>query len=882
MILAQVSSFPLPKTDRVGEDRQYIVDSLTKLYSAEELSVLIGEKNHGFNSCIHDALISAEGKKTQDNSTAVRWQIIALDFDGSEETNISPSEVVNRLKDVIGLPNLVYLTKRNDPHRKGMHDALRFRVVYYLEEALTLESDKDKLYRRSIFHFLYSKFPDLVRDKDKVIDIGTIDENRYFYGGNTIIYSNNISFVSLDILESFIDTKDIINYSEKPFSKNLKKRVKDRETVFSNNIYIEDTIKPSLPRWTDADWEEARSFCPTLKAFLLIEKKIYHNELFLLYHFMSTISGGTKKWRESIRNNPDINDIEKDRIIHRWVSEKRKNGRVFNEPPLRSLYPDAPSHYPKYLSHINKKNNNYKTKFLGEKQLNPQLKRIGQIENMFELHYINFFKEGGKNLFKAPTATGKSTELLHFLIDNKEYRKGTVIAYPRHNLLNEKAEEFRKAGITFNILNEKPTFSCSKFNKDIEKYYANGFGIKVRKVLKGLKEGNKAILRNYNITLDDICLISNYFENVRNALTSDDLLLVTHDSALMIEFPNHSRLIFDEDPMDRIQKLYEVTLDSLKAFTASSERLKIYSEAIIKKVNNYQPTENQIAKIKNPISFDYKDEYYISELSLNHLGRLLKSNEIYIEYKDDRPFKLVTVELRIPNFEDILILSATPDLRLKIIFEDLDMIDFGEVELTGKLYQLPNKSFSKTTLEYPNTTKILDEISKIIGDTKVIGVESEALRTHLRLDGNFQNTSGTNSFVNDNLLIISSNFIDDYNVPIWADSLGMLFSSTNCDNRLVVRNNHEFMIRTYTDEILQEIHLSWLENVQEQAIGRARLASNKNIVIILSRVISPHPQTKFYYDYKTEQIPKLIFDIINSNVSGSVSHDFSNHSNYSL
>jgi hypothetical protein len=501
---------------------------------------------------------------------------------------------------------------------------------------------------------------------------------------------------------------------------------------------------------------------------------------------------------------------------------------------------------------------------------------------MFELHYINFFKEGGKNLFKAPTATGKSTELLHFLIDNKEYRKGTVIAYPRHNLLNEKAEEFRKAGITFNILNEKPTFSCSKFNKDIEKYYANGFGIKVRKVLKGLKEGNKAILRNYNITLDDICLISNYFENVRNALTSDDLLLVTHDSALMIEFPNHSRLIFDEDPMDRIQKLYEVTLDSLKAFTASSERLKIYSEAIIKKVNNYQPTENQIAKIKNPISFDYKDEYYISELSLNHLGRLLKSNEIYIEYKDDRPFKLVTVELRIPNFEDILILSATPDLRLKIIFEDLDMIDFGEVELTGKLYQLPNKSFSKTTLEYPNTTKILDEISKIIGDTKVIGVESEALRTHLRLDGNFQNTSGTNSFVNDNLLIISSNFIDDYNVPIWADSLGMLFSSTNCDNRLVVRNNHEFMIRTYTDEILQEIHLSWLENVQEQAIGRARLASNKNIVIILSRVISPHPQTKFYYDYKTEQIPKLIFDIINSNVSGSVSHDFSNHSNYSL
>jgi hypothetical protein len=90
------------------------------------------------------------------------------------------------------------------------------------------------------------------------------------------------------------------------------------------------------------------------------------------------------------------------------------------------------------------------------------------------------------------------------------------------------------------------------------------------------------------------------------------------------------------------------------------------------------------------------------------------------------------------------------------------------------------------------------------------------------------------------------------------------------------------MIRTYTDEFLQEIQLSWLENVQEQAIGRARLASNKNIVIILSRVISPHPQTKLIYDYKTEQIPKLIFDIINSNVSGSVSHDFSNHSNYSF
>lgn len=860
MILAQVTSFPLPKTIRVGEDRQYVVDSLPKIYSADELSVLIGEKNHGFNSCIHEAIINNEGKKIQDNSTAVRWQIIALDFDGSEETNISPSEVVNRLKDVIGLPNLVYLTKRNDPHRKEMHDALRFRVIYYLEKPLSLESDKDKIFRRSIFQLLYSKFPDLV--KNGVIDTGTIDENRYFYGGNTIIYSNNNSFVSLDILESFIDTKDIINYAEKAFGKNLKKRVKDRETVSSNKIYKEETKKASLPRWTAADWEEAMSFCPILKAFLLVEKKIYHNDLYHLYLFMSTISGGTKKWKNGLIINPEINDIEKDRLIHRWAEEHKKGGRVFNEPPLKTLYPDVPSHYPKYLSHIKKNHINIKTKFLGEKQLNPQLKRITQIENKFELEYINFFKEGGKNLFKAPTATGKSTELLHFLIDNKEFRKGTVIAYPRHNLLNEKAEEFQLAGIKFNILTQRPTFSCSKLNEDIKKYYENGFGNKVRKILQGLEEGNEGIHSKYSISQNDKYLISNYFENFRNALNSDDLLLVTHDSALMNDFPNHSRLIFDEDPMDKIQKLYEVTLDSLKAFTASSERLKSYSETIIEKVSNYEPTENQLAKIKNPISFDYKDEYYISELSLNHLGRLLKSDEIYIVYKEDIPFKLVVVELRFPNFEDILILSATPDMRLKIIFEDLDIIDFGEVELTGKLYQLPNKSFSKMTLEYPNTTKILDEISKNIGDTKVIGVESEALRTHLRLDGNFQNTSGTNSFVNNNLIIICTNYIGEYIVPIWADSLGLLFSSTNYDNRLVVRNNHEFMIRTYADEILQEIHLSWLENVQAQAIGRARLASNKNIVIILSRVISPHPQTKFYYDYKTEDIPKIIFDII--------------------
>lgn len=875
MIVAQVTSFPLPKTDYAGTDRQHVVDSLPKVYSADEVSILIGEKNHGFNSCIHEALISAEGKKIQDNLTAVSWQIIALDFDGTLETNISPSEVVDRLRDVVGVPNLIYCTKRNPSHRTKMGDALRFRVVYYLEEALSLASDKDKLYRRATYQFLYSKFSELV--EGTVIDIGTIDENRYFYGGSTIIYSNNISFVSLDILESFIVTKDIINYSEKPFSKNLKKRVKDRETVFSNNIYIEETIKASLPRWTVADWEEAISFCPILKAFLLIEKKIYHNELFVLYHFMSTISGGTKKWRESIRNNSDINDIEKDRLIHRWVLEKRETGRVFNEPPLKTLYPDAPSHHPKYLSHIKKNNKNYKTKFLGEKQLNQQLKRIAQIENMFEFHYINFFKEGGKNLFKAPTGTGKSIELLHFLIDNKDFRKGTVIAYPRHNLLNEKAEEFRKAGITFNILKEKPTFSCSKLNKDIEKYYANGFGNKVRKILKGLVEGNEAILRNYNITLDDKYLISNYFENSKNAKASDDLLLVTHDAALLNEFPNHSRLIFDEDPIGKIQVINEVTIGGLVSFSASSERLRKYSTSIIEKVNKFQPVENQLAKIKNPISFDYKDEYYISELPLNHVGKLLKSDEIYIVYKDDKPYKLITVELRIPIFDDILILSATPDLRLKKIFEDLDIFDFGEVELTGKLYQLPNKSFSKMTLEYANNTKILDEISKIKGDIKVIGVESEALKTHLRLDGNFQNTSGTNTFANDNLLIISSNFIDDYNVPIWADSLGMLFSSTNCDNRLVVRNNHEFMIRTYIDEILQEMHLSWLENVQEQSVGRARLASKKNIVIILSRVISSHPQTKFIYDYNPEQIPKLIIDIINSNVSGSVSHDSSNH-----
>ena len=119
MILAQVTSFPLPKTKYVGNDRQFIVDSLPKLYSADELSVLIGDKNHGFNSCIHEALISTDGKKIQDNSTAVSWQIIALDFDGKEETNIPPREVVERLRDVLGFPNLIYCTKRNPSHRTG-------------------------------------------------------------------------------------------------------------------------------------------------------------------------------------------------------------------------------------------------------------------------------------------------------------------------------------------------------------------------------------------------------------------------------------------------------------------------------------------------------------------------------------------------------------------------------------------------------------------------------------------------------------------------------------------------------------------------------------------------------------------------------------------
>jgi hypothetical protein len=817
----------------------------------QEFGEYIGRQNYSFNACIHRPEIKQDGRLVQNSSTAISWQILALDFD-SEEKVIHPDKVLEILAKNIGLPNLIYTTRRNDEQKNTLYNAIRFRVIYILPEPIQLNDYE--LAKRTHFYKMFSHF-------FESLDTVVFDTNRYFFGGKCVLYENYENFISYDVLDSLSEILPIVNFGNKAYSSKLKKisLAKEKEGFFviSNRYNIENTKKTHYPiRMEREDWELAMEHCPLLIKFFNANEKIYHNELFLLYLLLDRFSGGIKIWNKLIEINPYINHIEKSRTINDWIKKEKKLGRLFHEPPLQLLYPNAPTSHPQYITSLFKNSKNRKPRKVDSKKIITKDISIIRRDLVSEIEY--FLRVGGVKLLKSPTGTGKTETKLDLLIKNEDYRKNLILAYPRHDLIIEKEKKLIEHHIPYVRVLPLPNFLSPKLNMEKEKHFNRGFKKKFRKILMEIYKDNSDVITKYEVEKEDYDAIYAYVESLEKAKCFEGLILTTHHSTFFHDFPNHNRIIYDENPLDSMLQIYSVSFSEFVSAILMIPEFFNNLKKLQEDIQKLQDSENHLKWVLNPFDTEDFDDRILEDIDIKDIGHILTASKFYVVHRDGKPEKLICSKLHSPKvFKDILIMSATAnELKLKKVFEDLVVIDLGEVKLVGKAIQFINKSYSKLTLNYEENLETFKKISGFSGDTAVIAINSSKLKKIFKIDGNYQNNSGSNAYIGKDILIIGTPFLEDFVVPIWADTLGIDFTTTEMNHYTVVRHGYEFTIFTYADLVLREIQFKWMESLIIQAVGRARLVNENRKVAIFCKL--PYHLAEIILDYKEKDIPEFL------------------------
>ena len=844
---------PNPAISVVPENRKDVISADHKNYTFAEFAELVGKNNHAYNSCNHNPFIE-NGMIVQKNSTAVSYQILSLDFDG--KSVLTPNEVIDLLKSWVGYPNLIYLTKRNPPEHCEMHNAERFRVVFFLDNEIIL-NERTLSERTRILHYFKSLFPSL--------DSSVFDPNRFFFGGKKVLYTNFDNALNYDLVLSLANTFEFSSKSPKRFKEKLgglnnKLDQKNEKCIYNN---IDSTVfETNVVKWSAPQWEIAKSKVPLLQNFLEAKVKVEHPELVKLFFALDKIEGGLKRWKKAVEANVEINKTEKVNCIFHYFKKMMADGESYFELPIRSITKQVDEDVPLYLSQLFKSKSNSKTALVGDASSHKIVERdLEDVRGDLYNTIYTYFKEGGKVLLKAPTGVGKTYSVIDLLAKYKKYRKGTIWAFPRHDLLMEQAKCLYEKKIEFMAIKQQPKINSILLNKQLSLFYESGFVSLAKQLIESVAEGKTSVIEKYQCE-EDVEPLKEYLAHNEKVLASKGLVLTTHQSAIRSDWKNHSRLIIDENPTDTLLNIHEVDYLLLSKHMDENEKLKTHFE----KMKNWADT---LLPQSSSTNFQYfipeKKQYrndFSNSINLQNIAFLMEAELVLPAYKNGQLESLVAASKHTINgFKDILVMSATANHNiLKNLIPDLVENDLGMVKNVGKLFQFCEQNYSKHSFIYlqnrENFNEFFEKLKDLIGNTVLISHSIEFIKNIFPKSYNFHNTSGLNHLQSADCIVFGTEFPPLYLIVAIAKLCNIPFENSSMEELRLHRYGVSFSFFTYKEIILQEMHLSFMEELLLQAVGRARLLTNKRKVVVFSKLPLAQSLKLVDNDY-TEILDKL-------------------------
>lgn len=800
------------------------------------------------------------------NKTWKNQQVFALDID----KGITVKGVLDKCNELNIMPAFIYTTFSSSD------DKQKFRVVFVLDEVI-----EDIRIRNYIQKALMKIFPQ--------VDLQTKDPARMLFGGKEIVYSNYssvISFYDINIaviavikggsnpkrdMDKFCKSVgvdmlngnpriEILELTEKE-SNNVISLTKKRSNPIDNNrvgsknchsnykIYFSSSNSIEYNRSFDENdnevyfdniistkkckeliknypFEDLYSNCKLYRESINGDYWLYHNEMFGIMTNLLKIKGGTNKVKEILSSREVYQ--EKMRI---W-DQMRKQIYKADYAPTRCV-----NFCPFSGECIHSKNMidqgksfRGKIQILGVNKLKPLKDAEKEFNEVF--NYVMKETNEGIYIIKAPTGIGKTSLYL-----NSTKEKNMTIAVPTHELKEQISKDLNKLGVNHYLVPQLPELETDKRLK-LERLYNIGSYSGANMFLKELTSTNKEI-KEYLNSIDTIRKIKN------------QTIITTHQRALFQKDSNDTLLI-DEDII--LNGLLNIDQVSMKDITYSlmniksnpNSEMKNTQKIIDKLYNDLLDTQDGVI-YQSPNYYGLYDHFLEkviikdTNITTNIIGFFKSSYYMRIKNKSGRDNIVYIQKRNLPANKKIIILSATINEKIakKLFGNNIFFHDIGEVEQVGKIYQIPNKSFSKYTI-YENYDKMNKLAKRIIDEfnpeSKVItfkGIFKDIGESNI----NFWNNAGRNDLTGKNITVIGTPHVQPYTYMLISKVLG--YEVKMNDNVIkyqpVSRGNYKFYFNTFkNDDLLREIQFYFIETELLQTIGRARTLRKNVKVLVLS------------------------------------------------
>lgn len=477
-------------------------------------------------------------------------------------------------------------------------------------------------------------------------------------------------------------------------------------------------------------------------------------------------------------------------------------------------------------------------------------------------------------IIKAPAGLGKSRAYIEYGLTDDKCSK--VIAVPTTELKEQIYNDcVIKYGCSrFMQTPEIPKFKVAEIKETVDNFYTMGLHSAVKRFLGRKKREleKKSILQKEEKA--DLDKINKYLEQNKLVNKFEGTVITTQDRLFYFskKFFNKHKIVVDEDILKRVLKITKISMKDLLSFNCKDNNIYSKFQSRIMQITNadYERTtqliDNKVEE--SEVIKEIKDDVYNFDImcvfSAKAFWKYNPKKEVMENFTELRANGEYTKEIVLPNSTDevyfleikplpsydIVMLSATIEENFyKRLFWDfnIEVLDVGDVKLTGKIKQFPMTSCSRYDLD--NHKGKFEEIRKKYPkiDDKAVITFKEFTTTEEAL--NFGNTEGKNKLEGKDILIIGTPHYNEAVYKLYAyamDNYSVDYSKEKMRYQEIEYNNCRFWFNAYDNKFLRDIQL-WLINTElEQAVGRARLLRNNCTVYLYSNL--PMKQAEFFYN----------------------------------
>ena len=779
--------------------------------------------------------------KRQDDLASI--QLFALDFDGG----ITYTEVIKRA-DKYQLPiALSYETMSSESFS-------RFRIVFACNQVII-----DKSMALLIQICLCSIFPEA--------DTTSKDFSKLYFPGRNVTYSENSNFTVYELLLSTLQYLD--EYDNKNKSRKLKAIAEKTKVVLRNNTFaiiensdicstgassfslpvveVEDEILKNEDIRTitiynnrDNVQKSSKLLFSTGKSIIYSEKKdkplrvnlnnnticrlfcdyisgerLSHDEWFGLALNLIHIKGGKELLARTFEKYSDrYGDITRKLEQIGWAYRNNcKPQRCDNYCP----YADTCCHK-STMCHTLK---SFSSEIIPLDD-NPEYIDIDTMRENLRATLDKCLKNNGINVIKAPTGAGKTYAYLQAVMKSE---KQSIVAVPNSKLMYSVADTADDMGINYittPIIDELLMSLDKETEEKIRHHYMIGDDMAINALLRECDSPNA---KEYLKAMDKIRSFKG------------QLVITTHARLLNMkeDYLRPRNVIIDEDILTTMFQVNQVSVgDIYSLLNQNLYRLPI-NPVVAARMKRIAGVEGY--EMLDEFTFDIDEcERAVVNNRIDcrtwssSIYHAIYSRCFYHEKGNDIIYFLYKKEL--PGCS-CTILSATAD---KTLYESIfgrrlySFNDLGLLKYMGELILHSDETYSREC--FNSKPELINNIRNRHNNESIITFKALSEPGEIYLGA----SQGFNYLQGHNITVAGTFHRPEYVYKLF----GMITGNSNTGDVLAVRrvnrNGFNFPFMTFKDELLQAIQLWMIESESEQAVGRARLVSNKCTVNLYSNL----------------------------------------------